>query len=72
MEQVCLVREFFGRRFPCLKLTSFYSPFFRFAEVDLGNDWIFVICFISEWLSFFSNGQLLHIVNIVPLPYYYC
>ena len=40
-----MIGNIFERCFPCLKLTFFY---FHFAEVDLGNDWLFVICFISE------------------------
>jgi len=40
-----MIGNIFGGCFPCLKLTFFYS---LFAEVDLGNDWLFVICFISE------------------------
>ena len=39
-----MIGNIFGGCFPCLKLTFFYY----FAEVDLGNDWLFVICFISE------------------------
>ena len=49
-----MIKNIFGRCFPYkFKTDIFYSLFiFHFAEVDLGNDWLFVICFISKCLSF--------------------
>ena len=43
-----MITNIFERCLPCLKLTFFILFLSLFAEVDLGNDWLFVICFISE------------------------
>ena len=61
-----MIKDIFRRCFPCLKLNLKLKTFSHFAEVDLGNDWLFVICFISKCLSFISIGKLDSCISASP------